>query len=67
MPAPAPLTLGAPLMVQLETQTVALADLFALWPTLERADPCRLRFQASSMGDAVRMLNACSAMSAILR
>ena len=59
--------LAAPLAVRLQTQTPALADLFSLWPTLEREAPDVIAFEAASMQDAVRTLNALSAMSAVLR
>ena len=67
VPARPELTLAAPLAVRLQTQTPALADLFSLWPTLEREAPDVIAFEAASMQDAVRTLNALSAMSAVLR
>lgn len=65
--APRPLLIPGPVTVTLQTQTPALADLFCLWPTLRRLDAVTLAFEAGSAGDAVRMLNALSAMSAMLR
>ncbi len=62
-----PLVLQTPLAVTLQTQTPALADLFCQWPTFERTTPVELRFDAPSVEAAVRMLNCCSAMSAVLR
>ncbi len=62
-----PLLLKTPLAVSLQTQTPALADLFCQWPTFERVTPVELRFEAPSVEAAVRMLNCCSAMSALLR
>lgn len=62
-----PLQVQTPLAVTLRTQTPALADLFCQWPTFERVDPVALSFTAQSVEDAVRMLNCCSAMSAMLR
>jgi D-amino peptidase len=56
-----------PLAVVLRTQTPALADLFCQWPAFERSGATELRFDAPSMEAAVRMLNCCSAMSAMLR
>ena len=56
-----------PLAVVLRTQTPALADLFCQWPAFERSGATELRFDAASMEAAVRMLNCCSAMSAMLR
>ena len=67
VPARPELTLAAPLAVRLQTQTPALADLFSLWPTLEREAPDVIAFGAASVQDAVRTLNALSAMSATLR
>ncbi|MGJ7581726.1 M55 family metallopeptidase [Variovorax sp. RHLX14] len=62
-----PLQLHMPLSVTLRTQTPAQADLFCQWPTFQRVDPMALRFAAPSVEAAVRMLNCCSAMSAMLR
>ena len=62
-----PLVWKAPLTVTLTTQTPALADLFCQWPTFERLTPVALRFDAPTVEAAVRMLNCCSAMSAMLR
>ena len=67
LPARPELILAAPLAVHLQTQTPALADLFALWPTLEREAPDVVTFGAASVQDAVRTLNALSAMSTALR
>ena len=64
---PQPLRLAMPLAVTLRTQTPAQADLFCQWPTFERVDPVALRFTATTVEAAVRMLNCCSAMSAMLR
>jgi len=66
-PQARPLLLGKPLPVTLRTQTPALADLFCQWPAFERRGPTELRFDAPSVEAAVRMLNCCSAMSAMLR
>ena len=62
-----PLVWTTPLHVTLRTQTPALADLFCQWPSFERVAPVELRFAAPSVEAAVRMLNCCSAMSAMLR
>jgi len=64
---PAPLRLAGPIECQLQTQGPALADLFCLWPALERVDGATLRFTADSVQSAVRMLNSLSAMSFMLR
>jgi len=62
-----PLLIEAPHAVTLRTQTPALADLFCQWPSFERRGPCELSFVAPGIEAAVRMLNCCSAMSALLR
>ena len=62
-----PLVIPGPVTVTLQTQTPALADLFCLWPTLQRQDAVTLTFPAETAEAAVRMLNALSAMSAMLR
>ena len=62
-----PLRLNTPLNVDLHAQTPALADLFCQWPTFERVNATQLRFAAPTVEAAVRMLNCCSAMSAMLR
>jgi D-amino peptidase len=62
-----PLKLATPLRVNLHTQTPALADLFCQWPTFERVALTELRFDASTVEAAARMLNCCSAMSTMLR
>jgi D-aminopeptidase len=64
---PVPLRIPGPIECRLQTQGPALADLFCLWPALEREDGVTLRFTAGSVQDAVRMLNSLSAMSFMLR
>ncbi|KKB64872.1 D-aminopeptidase [Robbsia andropogonis] len=64
---PQPLRLGAPLLVALQTQTPAQADLFCQWPTLKRTAGNALAFDAPDIEAAVRMLNCLSAMSSMLR
>lgn len=65
--APAPLRLAAPHTVRLQCQTPALADLFALWPTVQRVDGDTIEIPCATVQDAVRSLNALSAMSSALR
>ena len=60
-------TLAGPLVVRVQTQTPGLADLFALWPNLRRTAGDEIAFDAACVQDAVRTLNALSAMSAALR
>lgn len=62
-----PLVWPTPLRVTLRSQTPAMADLFCQWSTFERVAPVELRFAAPSIEAAVRMLNCCAAMSAMLR
>jgi len=62
-----PYQIAPPIRCVLHTQTPALADLFCLWPTLERADVTTLAFTAASMQETIRMLNSLAAMSFMLR
>lgn len=55
------------LSVEVETTTPALADLFCLWPGLERKRAKLIGFDAQDIEHALRILNALSAMSAMLR
>lgn len=56
-----------PIECELQVQSPALADLFAQWPALERADAETLRFRAPTAEQVVRTLNCLSAMSFMLR
>ena len=62
-----PFRIAAPIECRLQTQSAALADLFCMWPTLERVDGVTLRFTTDSMQAAVRTLNSLAAMSFMLR
>lgn len=64
---PVPFRIAAPIECRLQTQSAALADLFCMWPTLERVDGVTLRFTVDSMQSAVRTLNSLAAMSFMLR
>ena len=64
---PAPFRVAAPIHCRIQTQGSAFADLFCMWPALERVDGVTVQFEAASMGDAIRMINCLSAMSASLR
>ena len=64
-PRPAPRQ--GPFVCRLQTQTSALADLFAVLPGLERVDGVTVTFSKDSVQDVVRTLNSLSAMSAMLR
>ena len=61
-----------PVRIRLQCQGPAFADLFSLWPAVRRetgesAAADTVRFECVSVHDAVRSLNALSAMSAALR
>jgi len=62
-----PLRIDPPIACRLVTQTPMLADLFCLWPSLERLDATTLAFSANSMQDTIRTLNSLAAMSFMLR
>ena len=59
--------LPAPLELRVQCQTPALADVFALWPTVQRIDGDTIAVDCDSVQAAVRSLNALSAMSSVLR
>jgi len=69
--AQAPLALfrldATPLELRLQCQTPALADVFALWPTVQRVDGDTVLVRCDSVQAAVRSLNALSTMSSVLR
>ncbi|MCC3262505.1 M55 family metallopeptidase, partial [Paenibacillus polymyxa] len=56
-----PFRIPAPIECRLQTQSSALADLFCMWPTLERVDGVTLRFTTDSMQSAIRTLNSLAA------
>jgi D-amino peptidase len=62
-----PFRIPAPIECRLQMQSSALADLFCMWPTLERVDGVTLRFTTDSMQSAIRTLNSLAAMSFMLR
>jgi D-amino peptidase len=55
------------LTLRVRCQTPALADLFALWPAVEREDAETIALACASVHEALRCLNALSAMSSALR
>jgi D-amino peptidase len=59
--------LESPLLLRLQCQSPALADVFSLWPHIQREDGDTVRLDCQSVQDAVRSLNAMSAMSSVLR
>jgi D-amino peptidase len=66
-PLPTPYRIPGPIRAEIRTQTPALADLFCLWPTLERLSGNDIGFGAPSVEAALRMINSLSAMSSMLR
>lgn len=64
---PPPSKRNAPLTLRVQCQTPALADVFALWPAVQRVDADTVSVACASVQDAVRSLNALSAMSSVLR
>jgi D-amino peptidase len=66
-PLPPPFRIPGPIRVEIRTQAPALADLFCLWPTIERLTGNDIGFDADSVENAVRMINSLSAMSSMLR
>lgn len=59
--------LQTPARIGVEATSVAMADLFAMLPLVQRIDALTLRFTSPTMRHAVRMLNSLSAMSFMLR
>ncbi|HKX40294.1 MAG TPA: M55 family metallopeptidase [Burkholderiaceae bacterium] len=53
--------------LRVQCQTPALADVFALWPHVQREDAETITVACATVQDAVRSLNALSAMSSVLR
>ncbi|QGE87007.1 M55 family metallopeptidase [Bordetella holmesii] len=62
-----PFHIAGPIECRLQTQSSALADLFCMWPTLERVDGVTLSFTVPTMQAAIRTLNSLAAMSFMLR
>lgn len=58
---------GAAPTLRVQCQTPALADVFALWPQVQREDAETIAIACATVQDAVRSLNALSAMSSVLR
>ena len=59
--------LPGPLALRVQCQTPALADVFALWPAVERVDGDTIAVACDNVQAALRSLNALSAMSSVLR
>ncbi|WP_144638768.1 M55 family metallopeptidase [Bordetella genomosp. 13] len=62
-----PFRIPGPIECRLQTQSSALADLFCMWPTLQRVDGVTLGFTTDSVQAAIRTLNSLAAMSFMLR
>jgi len=56
-----------PVTMAVEATSVALADLFAMLPIVERVDPVTVQFSSPTMRHSIRVLNSLSAMSSVLR
>lgn len=61
------LRLPVPLELRVQCQTPALADVFALWPSVQRLDGDTIALGCETVQAALRSLNALSAMSSVLR
>lgn len=64
---PALFRLQTPLEMRVQCQTPALADVFALWPAVQRLDGETIVVGCDTVQAALRSLNALSAMSSMLR
>ena len=58
---------GVPPTLRVQCQTPALADVFALWPSVQREDAETVVIACATVHDAVRSLNALSVMANALR
>jgi D-amino peptidase len=58
---------GVSPVLRVQCQTPALADVFALWPGVQREDAETIVVTCATVQDAVRSLNALSVMAAALR
>jgi D-amino peptidase len=56
-----------PPTLRVQCQTPALADVFALWPGVQREDAETIVVPCATVHDAVRSLNALSVMATVLR
>ncbi|KQU80869.1 MULTISPECIES: M55 family metallopeptidase [unclassified Rhizobacter] len=63
----APWRLPTSPMLRVQCQTPALADAFALWPTVQREDAETISVACGTVHEAVRSLNALSVMANALR
>lgn len=58
---------ATPPTLRVQCQSPALADVFALWPGVQREDAETVVVTCATVHDAVRSLNALSVMAAVLR
>jgi len=58
---------ATPPTLRVQCQSPALADVFALWPGVQREDAETVVVACATVHDAVRSLNALSVMAAVLR
>jgi len=58
---------STPPTLRVQCQSPALADVFALWPNVQREDAETVVVACASVHDAVRSLNALSVMASVLR
>ena len=66
--AAAPWRLNSPApTLRVQCQTPALADVFAMWPQVQREDAETITVACATVQDDVRSLNALSALSSVLR
>lgn len=54
-------------ILRVQCQTPALADVFTLWPSIQRESADTVSMACTSVQNAIRCLNALSAMSSVLR
>lgn len=62
-----PVVIASPHNLEIELNSVALADLAAVIPVAERLSPKIVRFEAASMAHVLGWINTISAMSQLLR
>jgi len=59
--------IASPLTLRVDATSVALADLFAMLPIVQRCGATSVEFASPTMRHAIRVLNSLSAMSFMLR
>jgi D-amino peptidase len=58
---------ASPITLRVDATSVALADLFAMLPIVQRRGATSVEFASPTMRHAIRVLNSLSAMSFMLR